>query len=202
VLQNVVPRIVDHALRRQELAEALWRVVRRDGVHEVSVRTVADEAGTSPGALRHYFATQDELLGFALRAVVDRAATRFERLSATLTGASLGVRMLEELLPLDAERTEEVQVYLALVARSAADPALRRVRDEAEALVAAAVDEAVRLVLGDGPERPAAGPSTYHLVDGLALHGATWPERYPPAHLREVLHAHLTVLARDAERGA
>ena len=48
--------------------------VRRDGVHEVSVRTVADEASTSPGALRHYFATQDELLGFALRAVVDRAS--------------------------------------------------------------------------------------------------------------------------------
>ena len=50
-----MPRVVDHAVRRQELAEALWRVVRRDGVHEVSVRTVADEAGTSPGALRHYF---------------------------------------------------------------------------------------------------------------------------------------------------
>jgi AcrR family transcriptional regulator len=72
-----VPRLVDHAARRQEIAEALWRVVRRDGVHEVSVRTVADEAGTSPGALRHYFASQDELLGFALRAVVDRAAARY-----------------------------------------------------------------------------------------------------------------------------
>ncbi|GAA4769218.1 TetR/AcrR family transcriptional regulator [Actinomycetospora chibensis] len=196
-----MPRLVDHAARRQEIAEALWRVVRRDGVHEVSVRTVADEAGTSPGALRHYFASQDELLGFALRAVVDRAAARFARLSQSLAGPRLGVRILEELLPLDTERTEEVQVYLALVARSATDPALRLVRDQAEVLVAATVADAVRLVLGDGAVMPSAGLATYHLVDGLALHGATWPERYPPEHLREVLRAHLATLVHSSEQG-
>jgi AcrR family transcriptional regulator len=41
-------------------------VIRRDGVAAASVRAVAREAGTSMGALRHWFATQDELLHFAM----------------------------------------------------------------------------------------------------------------------------------------
>ena len=167
----------------------------------MSVRTVATEAGTSPGALRHYFSTQDELWAFALRAVVDRATARFTRFAASLDGRELGLRVLEELLPLDAERSEEVQVYLALVARSGADPVLRAARDEAETLLASAVEQAVRLILGEKAGHTAdAVTATYHLLDGLALHGATWPERYPAEHLRGALHAHLDRIALVDDR--
>lgn len=55
------------------LAEALWRVVRRDGVAAATVRSIAAEAGWSPGALRHYFSTQAELLAFAMEHVIARA---------------------------------------------------------------------------------------------------------------------------------
>ena len=48
-----MPKIVDHETRREEIAEALWRVVRRDGVRAASVRTIAAEAGWSPGAVRY-----------------------------------------------------------------------------------------------------------------------------------------------------
>lgn len=34
------------------------------------------------------------------------------------------------------------------------------------------------------------------MIDGLALPGALWPDRYPPAHLRAVLPTHLEELAR------
>ena len=83
-----MPRIVDHAVRREDLARALWRVVRRDGLHAVSVRTVAAEAGTSASALRHYFASQDELLAFALRSIVARAQARLRQLGEIPPSAS------------------------------------------------------------------------------------------------------------------
>ena len=59
-----MPKIVDHEVRRRELAEAVWRVIVRDGVGDVSIRSVAAEAGWSSGALRHYFSTRAELLAF------------------------------------------------------------------------------------------------------------------------------------------
>lgn len=194
-----MPRQVDHAARRRELAEALWTVVRREGIHQVSVRSVAAAAGTSPSALRHYFATQDELLGFAMREMVERVRARLLPELPTLHGRDGALRILEELLPLDPERRDEVDVYLAFLNRSHADPALRAIRDDAEAQSRAAVRRAVTLLaeageLGAGRAVEAEADRLYPLVDGLALHGSLWPERYPPAHLRSVLRAHLDQL--------
>ncbi len=61
-----MPKIVDHDARREEIAQALWRVVRRDGIRAASVRTIAAEAGWSAGAVRYYFPDQDGLLSFAM----------------------------------------------------------------------------------------------------------------------------------------
>ena len=72
--------IVDHEQRRSELAEAGWTVIRRDGLQRASVRNVAREAGWSMGSLRHYFATQSELLCFAMQLVADRARARVRAL--------------------------------------------------------------------------------------------------------------------------
>jgi AcrR family transcriptional regulator len=196
-----VPRVVDHALRRQDLAAALWRVVRDEGIQQVSVRSVAAAAGTSPSALRHYFRTQDELLGFALQAMVARVHSRVDPMLPTLRGRAGARRLLEQLLPMDAERRDEVAVYFAFLGRSLADPRLAAIRDHAEAQSRAAVRRAVELVAdagGLGPGRDVAVETDrfYPMMDGLALHGAFWPDRYPPAHLRSVLEAHLEELAR------
>jgi AcrR family transcriptional regulator len=195
-----VPREVDHDVRRRDLAEALWRVVRRDGIHAVSVRTVAAEAGTSPSALRHYFASQDELLGFALTAMVERVRDRLLPVLADLRGRAGAERVLEEMLPLDRTRRDEYEVYLAFLGRALADPRLRAIRDDAEAQSRAAVRHAVQLLADSGGLAGDRDPEVetdrlYPLIDGLALHGALFPHRYPPAHLRRVLATHLDGLA-------
>lgn len=192
---------MDHAVRRQDLAAALWRVVRDEGIHQVSVRSVAAAAGTSPSALRHYFATQDELLGFALEAMVARVRARLDPVLPTLRGRDGAERLLSELLPLDAERRDEVAIYLAFLVRAHADPRLAAIRDDAEAQSRRAVRYAIGLVAEAGGLRAGRDPEEeadrlYPMIDGLALHGALWPDRYPPAHLRAVLRAHLEELDR------
>lgn len=196
-----MPRVVDHAVRRQDLAAALWRVVRDDGIHQVSVRSVAAAAGTSPSALRHYFATQDDLLGFALETMIGRVRQRLDPVLPTLRGRDGALRLLEELLPMDAERRDELAVYIAFLGRAHADPRLTAIRDDAEAQSRSAVRYAVGLLadaglLGAGRDAGAETDRLYPLVDGLALHGALWPDRYPPAHLGAVLRRHLDELAR------
>jgi AcrR family transcriptional regulator len=195
-----MPRVVDHAGRRQDLAAALWRVVRDGGIQQVSVRSVAAAAGTSPSALRHYFRTQDELLGFALQAMVARVRDRVLPMLPELHGRDGALRLIEELLPMDRQRRDEVAVYLAFLGRSVADPGLTAIRDDAEAQSRTAVVRAVELLaagggLGPGRDAGAEADRLYPLVDGLALHGALWPDRYPPAHLHAVLETHLAELA-------
>lgn len=198
-----MPRQVDHAVRRQDIAAALWRVVRRDGIQHVSVRTVAAEAGTSPSALRHYFASQDELLGFALQAMMRRVQDRIEPALPALRGRDGACRILAELLPLDPERRDEMEVYFAFLGRAHTDPRLTAIRDEAEAASRTAVRYAVDLLadagrLGAGRDPGAETDRLYPLVDGLAVHGTLWPAAYPAEHLRKVLYAHLDEIAAPA----
>lgn len=195
-----MPKLVDAERRRRELAEAVWRVIRRDGVAAASVRAVAREAGTSMGALRHWFATQDELLHFAMTLVMERARARAEAVVAT--GGPLVprlLRVLEEALPLDDERRAEAEVWLALTGRALVDPGLAELRDRSAAELHAFCTQVVRALVVEGTARAdldvdLEGERLYAVVDGLAVHAVTRPWALPPARTREVLAAHLAAL--------
>jgi len=110
-----VPKIVDHEQRRRELAEALWRVIAASGPTAVSIRSVAAEAGWSPGALRHYFQTREELLVFAMNLSEDRVTARIEGLSAAQPAdmplTDRVAEYAEQLLPLDRTRRTEYRAW-------------------------------------------------------------------------------------------
>src|SRR5688500_12554354 len=128
---------VDPQQRRQDVAEAVWRVVRRGGLEQASVRNVAQEAGLSMGSLRHYFGTQSELLCFTLRLVIERIEHRIASLPPDPDPRRQAERTLTELLPMDAERAAENEVWLAFTARAQVDAELRAVRDEGYATLRA-----------------------------------------------------------------
>lgn len=199
-----MPKVVDIEARREELAEALWRVIRRDGLERASVRNVAREAGLSMGALRHYFSAQDELLAFAMRLVIDRARGRMEALDLSSCDSRQAVEMvLGEVLPLDAERRAETEVWLALTGRALVDPTLRALRDESYDLL----QELCRRLVGMLVESREAAPGLdvdleaellYAVVDGLAVHAVVRPERATVDGVVAVLARHLDGLCRRA----
>jgi AcrR family transcriptional regulator len=198
-----MPKVVDHEQRRRELAAAVWRVIRREGIDRASVRTVAAEAGWSPGALRHYFATQSALLAFAMRLVVQRIEGRIAALDRAADAREAVERVLHELLPLDDERRTENEVWLAFTARALIDPKLRAQHNE--------IHDALHQACASALETPAAGraqvgPHTaveaerlHALTDGLAVHTALRPDLMPPERIGEVLRLHLDALDRKAD---
>jgi AcrR family transcriptional regulator len=203
-----VPKVVDIEARRTELAEALWRVIRRDGLERASVRNVAREAGLSMGALRHYFGTQDELLAFAMRLVIERARGRMEALDLSSCGPRRAVEMvLREVLPLDAERRAEAEVWLALTGRVLVDPALRALRDESYDLLQGLCRRLVSTLVESGQAAPELdidleAERLYAVVDGLAVHAVVRPERATDDLVAAVLARHIDSLCRSAQSPA
>jgi AcrR family transcriptional regulator len=184
-----------HSRRRAQLVEAVFRIVRRDGVEHVSVRTVAREAGLSMGSLRHYFGTQAELLAFSLAEVERRLRARLATLDTAGPPRRTLERVLHLLLPMTPELRDEHGIWLAFVGRATADPALHtlnaRVYDELRELLRPLVAAVV------GPDRDAdlETDRLYALVDGLVLHSALRPERWGPARLAAVVGHHLDTIA-------
>jgi AcrR family transcriptional regulator len=195
----VTPKLIDHAERREHLATATWRVIRRDGVGGVSVRTVAAEAGLSNGSLRHVFGTQSELLVFALELVVDRVAARVAELPAQDSAVKMVEAVAAELIPLDHERRAEMEVYLALFTAANADADLRGPRDAAHQKMR----DATRWMLDELAGRDALPVDTdleveairlHALLDGLAAHLVYEPPDANPEWARRVVVHHLRSL--------
>jgi AcrR family transcriptional regulator len=119
-----MPKIVDHDARRRELAAAVLRVIVRDGVADVSIRSVAAESGWSSGALRHYFATRAELLAFACERVIEQVTERVEAMPAPVSAREV----LLQTMPVDEQRHIEASIAFAFLALGLGDPALARVQ--------------------------------------------------------------------------
>lgn len=194
-----MPKSVDHEQRRRELAEAVWRVIRRTGVDGASVRAVAHEAGWSAGALRHYFRTQSELLDFAIELAAEQISQRVGALELADDPRRAVEQLLSELLPLDDERRAENEVWLAFTARALIDPELRARHAEIDAALRAAALRAVEMLgLPAGRERALEAERLHALLDGLALHAAMRPKRMPPRRIIAVLRRHLDELEDKA----
>jgi AcrR family transcriptional regulator len=193
-----VPKHVDHDARREQLAGALWRVVTRDGIESASVRQVAAEAGWSTGSLRHYFASQDELIGFAMELVVQRVSQRLETFELGSDPRADAERLLGELLPLDAERRAEMHVWLAFTTRSLVDPALRGLRDEAHAGLRGICRTAAELVGVPASQLDADAERLHALIDGLALHALLDPVTTTPERQAQLVAGYLAALSRNA----
>jgi AcrR family transcriptional regulator len=208
VLERIpVPIHVDHEARRSQLAQAVWRIVMRDGVARASVRAVAKEAGLSMGSVRHFFASHDQLLLFAVAELVEQARRRIERrtparMSLLAEGRPLAAvaALLEEVLPLDAERQTEATVWAAFTTPPATNPEIAAIREQ--------VDEGVRTVcrnvldalqefgrLHAARHRRIEIERMHALLDGLTIHLTLEPTRLDPDLVRSIILTHLGELA-------
>ena len=194
-----MPKVVDPDRRRSELAQAVWTVIRRDGLQRASVRNVAREAGLSMGSLRHSFASQSELLCFAMRLVGDRARARVAALEPAADPRRHAEQLLAELVPLDDERRAESEVWLAFTGHALVDPAQRaihqRIHDQLNGACATAVTILADAGLtAEGLDVALEASRLHALLDGLALHAGMRPERVPPSRITAVIARHLDTL--------
>lgn len=214
---------MDAAARRQEIVDAVCRIIATDGLERASLREVADEAGLAVGSVRHYFASSEELLAFSFAAVVDRILAR---LSAALAGVSRAsgpeeqhvavLTLLSEFLPLDEERALDACAWLAFKNAARIRPFLAAEADRSHRSVAAVVGQLItRLLEGDDLAEGARTGNTVtaddggeHLVteaerllatlDGLTMHALLQPAWLTREMCRDVLESHLAGLRRTA----
>jgi len=196
-----MPRVVDVEARRRELSDALWRIVRREGIGGVTVRAVAAEAGVSAGMVQHYFRTQDELIEFAMYQALQQMAERVRQVDLSEPDLESAMAALEAVLPLDEQRRAEAQVWLAMLSRRHARPSL----GQQGTMVDYALREGIRVgleglvragLVDDGRDLEVEVVRLHALIDGLSVHGLGDPPWLGPDEIRAALLAHLRDLTR------
>jgi AcrR family transcriptional regulator len=123
-LETGLPKQVDHQERRLQIADAVCRLVAREGLGAVTLRHVAAEAGVSMGQVQHYFATKDEMLLFAFHAFSQRGERRLGAAVAAAGPEPSPRALLRHLTALDEELRAETPLWLAFLAGAAVQPRL------------------------------------------------------------------------------
>lgn len=192
-----MPKIVDHDTRRYEVADAAIRVISRSGLAGATIRRIADEAGYSTGVVSHYFAEKEDILLTVLRQTVRQFRDRVERLGADGLDGARGAIL--EMLPLDAKRLRQWEVWIAYFGESIGSRRLSReklkryhdLRELLEVALAQAVDRGeVRSDINIENE----AEWLIAIGEGLSMQVLFDKRRWPPARQVEFLDHHLALL--------
>ncbi|MDQ0100997.1 AcrR family transcriptional regulator [Paenarthrobacter nicotinovorans] len=206
-----MPKIVDAEARRQEVVQAVFRIIASDGLERASLREVADEAGLAVGSVRHYFASSDELLVFSFGVVIDRIAGRLETALSDVELEVAGspghhtavLNLLGQFLPLDEELAVDACVWMAFRHAARIKPVLAPEAERSHRTVAAAIGRLILLLNpGQADARQTLVTEAERLLatlDGLCMHALLQPEWMTAEVCSDVLASHLKTLAEPAE---
>lgn len=157
-----MPKQVDHRVRRQAIAHALWRVVDRQGWARATMREVAREAEVSLGQVQHYFSSRAAMLTFAMEFAAEQTSHRVARDLDALDQPPHPREVLRvaltEMLPLHPDARATSRMNAAFVLEALHDPALR---DQASLGLRdgrAMVEQLIRQAMADGQITPGRDP--------------------------------------------
>ncbi|HKU34805.1 MAG TPA: TetR family transcriptional regulator C-terminal domain-containing protein [Paenarthrobacter sp.] len=200
-----MPKIVDAEARRQEVVQAVFRIIASDGLERASLREVADEAGLAVGSVRHYFSSSDELLVFSFATVIDRITSRLEAALAAVRDQAAGsperhaavLNLLGQFLPLDEESAVDACVWMAFRHAARINPVFAEEAERSHRSVAAVVGQLIVLLSPGEAGAPqnlvTEAERLLATLDGLCMHALLQPEWMTAEMCSDVLTAHLAV---------
>ena len=192
--------MVDHDVRRREVAEAVWRVLADTGFAGLSLRTVAREMGATTGLLTHYFRSKRELVQHALEVVHERTTPRMAAAGAGLGGVE-GLRARLRAVLVDGEEATALsKVWVGFWDLALADAELglaeaaryERWRERLRPLVDEAIDAGA---LAAGRDRETVVDVLTAFTHGLVVQALFDPERFPAQRQYAVLDELLAALS-------
>jgi TetR/AcrR family transcriptional repressor of bet genes len=197
-----MPKIVDHAQRREEIALVACQVVADHGFEQTTVARIARAAGYTTGMVAHYYESKQAIILAALRLMLMRIEARLTRERVGDEASLLDV--LSEALPIDAQRFTECAFWMAFWGQVSADKKLKKlnvwVHREYMRLYA-------RCFAGYWAEWPQLPDgirdrvlrSVATLMNGLTASAVTSPRDWPASKQIEHLNFHLVLLHRWAK---
>jgi len=119
-----MPKIVDHAKRRDAIAYVACQVVASRGFERATVARIARAAGYTTGMVAHYYDSKQDIILAALRLMLLRIEERLTR--ARTSGEANLLSVLSEALAIDTARFTECAFWMAFWGQVSVDRKLKR----------------------------------------------------------------------------
>ncbi|HEX2590218.1 MAG TPA: TetR/AcrR family transcriptional regulator [Rhizomicrobium sp.] len=192
----------DHAAKRVELLDAAIAVIARDGVAAASLRKVAQQAGTSTGAVTYYFANKEEMMAAVIEAQFDIFDAMLKSDDGKIDIRAGLKRWLDSLS--DSESGEYIATF-QLLAHARHEPTLADVYQRRYANYRQVFASMLAKGQSDGTIRTDVPADL--LADQLSAMGDGWmmlfpiePERFHPSRVQALLDATMALISPTARQ--
>ncbi|MDY0911455.1 TetR/AcrR family transcriptional regulator [Rathayibacter festucae] len=189
--------MADRRESRSDILSAVVTVLSTRGADQLSIRTVAAEAGVSVGAVQHHFPTKQALLTGAMARVEERFRLRTRARLEHEPSPEVRLRAFcdEIACVADADVADAV-VWTAFASRAGTDPEIRALHTAGWSRTEDVVLELLRAAhpsAGLGPDDAAL---LLAVLDGIAVaRAAEQPTRLSPTRARALITRTLALLA-------
>jgi AcrR family transcriptional regulator len=180
-----MPKRVDHAARKRELADAAIEAIDGAGLDGVRLVDVAKAAKLTTGAVVHYLPSKDAVLAAALEEVVARL---LKRLKSEPEDSVVDLAL--DYLPSDDASWRETRVWLQFWGRALSSAELRAQHRRHYADIVDAVRAGFPPGMSEA-EEIAAADAIIAAVDGLSIRIAMEPDLWPEPRRRATLEVML-----------
>lgn len=183
---------VGEETRRAALIEATLDLIAEGGPQAATVRAIALRAGVTPGLIRHYFATKEDLVAAAhkslMTALTEASAARLDDLPDDPLARLAGFVANAVAPPVTDPRA--VALWAATMQLVPRDAAMRAVheatylafRDRLQRMIAAALAASGR----GGEDTRALAIAGNALLDGLWIEAGALPGHFHPGELKSI----------------
>ena len=200
-----MPKIVDHAQRRDEIAHVACQVVAQYGFEQATVARIARAAGYTTGMVAHYYESKQDIILAALRLILLRIEERLTRERAGGEADLLDV--LSEALAIDAQRFTECAFWMAFWGQVSADKKLKRLnvwvhREYMRLFARCFAEHWHEWAAWPPPVRDQVLRSVVTFINGLTASAVTSPGDWPAAKQTEQLRLQLDLLRQWGRRDA
>ncbi|MCJ1699450.1 TetR/AcrR family transcriptional regulator [Rathayibacter festucae] len=189
--------MADRRESRSDILSAVVTVLSTRGADQLSIRTVAAEAGVSAGAVQHHFPTKQALLTGAMAAVEERFRRRMLDLREEEPSADARLRAFcEAIACVEDTDVPDAVVWTAFASRAGTDPEIRALHTAGWSRTEDVVLELLRAAHPTASLSPDDAALLLAVLDGIAVaRAAEQPTRLSPARARALLTRTLTLLA-------
>jgi AcrR family transcriptional regulator len=200
-----MPKIVDHAQRRDEIAHVACQVVANYGFEQATVARIARAAGYTTGMVAHYYESKQAIILAALRLILFRIEERLTR--EREDGEADLLEVLSEALAIDAQRFTECAFWMAFWGQVSADKKLKRLnvwvhREYMRLYARCFTEHWQEWSAWPRPVREQVLRSVVTFINGLTASAVTSPSDWPAAVQVEQLRLQLDLLRQWGRRDA
>ena len=200
-----MPKIVDHAQRRDDIAHVACQVVAHYGFEQATVARIARAAGYTTGMVAHYFESKQDIILAALRLTLLRIEERLTR--ERDSGEANLLAVLSETLAIDGQRFTECAFWMAFWGQVPADKKLKRLnvwvhREYMRLYARCFAEHWQEWSAWPQPVRDQVLRSVVTCINGLTASVVTSPGDWPAAKQFEQLQLQLELLHPWGRQGA